>query len=93
VKNPTQHFETDVAVPADGEFVIVLDPSRRRDEHGRVQFTTFWFDPKTPGEGGPPDHLRGQVSHADPEQHARDLYRHGATVVRVIDHKPTWHTN
>jgi hypothetical protein len=48
VKNRTQHFETDVPLPAEGEFVIVLDPTRRRDEHGRVRFTTFWFDPKTP---------------------------------------------
>lgn len=93
MKNRTQHFETDVPLSAEGEFVIVLDPARRRDERGRVQFTTFWFDPKTPKEGGPVDHLRGQVSYSDPDQHQRDLYRGGANAVRVIDRKPTWHSN
>jgi hypothetical protein len=76
--------------PNEGEFIIWLDPSRRPDDYGRLRFYTFWYDPKTPGEGGPPDHVRGQISYADPAEIRRNLYKAGATTVRVIDHKPSW---
>jgi hypothetical protein len=83
---------TSIPRPVEGEFVIVLDPTRRRDERDRVRYTAFWFDPKTPGEGGPPDHLRGQVFFADPDENARDLERcEDVKSVRVIGFRPDWY--
>jgi hypothetical protein len=82
---------TSIPRHAEGELVIVLDPSRRRDEHGRVRHTAFWHDPKTPSEGGPADHLRGQVYFANPDENARDLeQREDVTSVRVLDVRPDW---
>ena len=43
-----------------GEILIdVYQP--RPDGEGRVSFFAYWHDPCTLSEGGPPDHVRGQV--------------------------------
>jgi hypothetical protein len=53
----------------------------------------YWFDPKTPAEVGPTDHVRGQVYFANPDDKIRALYKNGAISVRLIHADPSWLAN
>lgn len=79
-----------LAQPVEGEFILQLVPAAKRGGRGNVQFRLFWFDPKTPAEGGPIDHTRAQVYMANPEATIRQLHQDGARSVRVTHGKPTW---
>ena len=89
-KNLTHVESCVLAPPVEGEFILQLDPSAKRDGLGNMQFRLYWFDPKTPAEGGPIDHTRGQVYRANPDDTIRRLYKDGARSVRVIHANPTW---
>ncbi|TCO33374.1 hypothetical protein EV652_103375 [Kribbella steppae] len=91
-KNQNQASSSDcvVAPPIEGEFILQLDPSAKRDGLGNVKFRLYWFDPCTPAEGGPIDHTRGQVYNADPDDTIRRLYTDGARSIQVIHANPTW---
>ena len=91
-KNQNQVSSADcvVAQPDEGEFILQLDPSAKRDGLGNVKFVLYWFDPCTLAEGGPIDHTRGQVYRANPDDTIRRLYKDGARSVRVIHAEPAW---
>jgi hypothetical protein len=75
------------APPSQSEFIVHRDPSAKPDSHNRIRFVAYWYDGKTPGEGGPPDHTRGQVFHADLEELARRADDDDMTV-RYVDDRP-----
>jgi hypothetical protein len=52
------------------------------DELGRTMFFLYWYDPCTQTEGGPPNHVRGQVFHSVLSDH---LDRFKAEKFRVFD--------
>jgi hypothetical protein len=89
-KNRTHVESCDISQPVEGEFIVQLDPSAKRDGLGNVKFSLYWFDPCTPAEGGPTDHTRGQVYRANPDDTIRRLYKDGARSVRVIHANPNW---
>jgi hypothetical protein len=49
-KNQNQVSSADcvVAQPAEGEFILQVDPPAQRDGLGNVQFVLYWFDSCTP---------------------------------------------
>lgn len=77
--------------PGPGEIVVSRDPSAKPDDHGRIRFYLYWYDARTPREGGPPDRLRGQVFYANPDTY---IAKHQAAGfrIRIVDHKPVWET-
>lgn len=60
---------------------IVLQVTGDKDSMGRRQFYAWWFDPCTPAEGGPPDHVRGQVFHTYVEDFVKRSRQNGRRVV------------
>lgn len=57
------------------DVLVHIPADARPDNFGRVQFTAFWLDDYLPPNG-----VRGQVFHADPEKFAAGIERRGEKV-------------